>query len=245
MLDRNLELFKSRLCVAKGKKIDRPVSRRELGWDEGGCHARSRVGWASRVGKVEACPRRAVRTVSGANDGDVTGGRLHTTRHPPRKRRIQYAAASRLKHNRLWTTGSPAFAGDDSRGRAQTHFAISRRHVARALCFIAALERERAQGKPGARCTRGLVCKSCTKKTHTSIQVQRRHPDFPCAVVSTGLYRALPGDRAFLPPSPLRTCVSQELDASVGASGPHGFALRRSHARQSQLPRPPHPTARS
>ena len=29
-------------------------------------------------------------------------------------RGIQYAAAYRLKHNRLWNTGSPAFAGDDS-----------------------------------------------------------------------------------------------------------------------------------
>jgi hypothetical protein len=29
-------------------------------------------------------------------------------------RAIQYAAASRLKHKRLWNTGSPAFAGDDS-----------------------------------------------------------------------------------------------------------------------------------
>jgi hypothetical protein len=29
-------------------------------------------------------------------------------------RAIQYAATSRLKHNRLWNTGSPAFAGDDS-----------------------------------------------------------------------------------------------------------------------------------
>src|SRR5690242_16275300 len=29
-------------------------------------------------------------------------------------RAIQYAAASRLKHWRLWNTGSPAFAGDDT-----------------------------------------------------------------------------------------------------------------------------------
>jgi hypothetical protein len=27
---------------------------------------------------------------------------------------IQYAAAPRFKHNGLWTTGSPAFAGDDN-----------------------------------------------------------------------------------------------------------------------------------
>ncbi len=40
----------------------------------------------------------------------------------------------------------------------------------------------RAQGMPGARCTRGLVCKM-EKKTHTSIQVQRRQSDIPCAMV--------------------------------------------------------------
>jgi hypothetical protein len=39
-----------------------------------------------------------------------------------------------------------------------------------------------------------------------------------------GLFRALPGDRAFLPPSPAGK--SRRLDASVGAPGPHGFAVR-------------------
>jgi len=82
------------------------------------------------------------------------------------------------------------------------------------------------------------------KKTHTSIQVQRRHPGLPCAMVY-GLLRALPGDRAFLPPSSTRSFASRELDTSVGVSGPHGFTVRSSRARQSQLSRPPHPTARS
>ena len=36
---------------------------------------------------------------------------------------------------------------------------------------------------PGARCTRGLVCKDALNKTHTSIQVQRRQSDIPCAMV--------------------------------------------------------------
>ena len=35
---------------------------------------------------------------------------------------------------------------------------------------------------PGARCTRGLVCKLC-EETHTSIQVQRKHSGIPCAMV--------------------------------------------------------------
>jgi len=40
-----------------------------------------------------------------------------------------------------------------------------------------------------------------------------------------GLFRALPGDRAWLSPSSCETCFAQ-LDASVEASGPHGFAVR-------------------
>jgi len=33
---------------------------------------------------------------------------------PRLDRGIQYAAASRLGHDRLWNTGPPTFAGDDS-----------------------------------------------------------------------------------------------------------------------------------
>ena len=40
-----------------------------------------------------------------------------------------------------------------------------------------------------------------------------------------GLFRALPGDRACLPPSPAKVAF-HELDASVGAPGPHDFAVR-------------------
>jgi hypothetical protein len=54
------------------------------------------------------------------------------------------------------------------------------------------------------------------------------------------LFRALPGDRAFLPPS-LSRIAPQKLDASVGASGPHGFAVRVGAARLEAPSRPPHP----
>jgi len=57
------------------------------------------------------------------------------------------------------------------------------------------------------------------KTKHTSV-VATGSPDqsgLPCAMVLTA-YSALPGDRAFLPPSPPRSFASQELDASVGAS---------------------------
>ena len=45
---------------------------------------------------------------------------------------------------------------------------------------------------PGARCTRGLVCKR-SGRTHTSIQGNGEHPTFP-AQWFDGLCRALPGD---------------------------------------------------
>src|ERR1700760_2644126 len=59
------------------------------------------------------------------------------------------------------------------------------------------------------------------------------HPAFP-AQWFYGLLRALPGDRALLPPSPPRR-LPRELDASVGASEPHDFAVRVGAVRQERL----------
>src|SRR6201992_783843 len=59
------------------------------------------------------------------------------------------------------------------------------------------------------------------------------HPAFP-AQWCYGLLRDLPGDRAFLPPSPPGR-LPRRLDASVGASGPHDFAVHVSAVRQERL----------
>jgi hypothetical protein len=45
------------------------------------------------------------------------------------------------------------------------------------------------------------------------------------------LYRALPGDRALLPPS--SAGLTRDLNASVGAPGPHAFAVRAQHRSSS------------
>src|SRR5258706_1458102 len=62
------------------------------------------------------------------------------------------------------------------------------------------LAQQRAQGMPGAQCTRSLVCKKQTHERshhgHTG-----NHPAFP-AQWFYGLLRALPGDQACLTPSP-------------------------------------------
>ena len=101
---------------------------------------------------------------------------------------------------------------------------------------------------PAARCARGVYelsphenrgrreyraldapAASRAKKTkHTSVVTTGPPgtPGIPCAMVY-GLLRALPGDRAFLSPS-LAEIGFRQLDASVGASGPHDFAVRKS-----------------
>jgi hypothetical protein len=107
-------------------------------------------------------------------------------------RGIQYAAAFRFNHWRLWNTGSPAFAGDDVNMTSR-----SRGAFVPEVCWITFRPLcQRAQGRPGARCTRGLVC-NCAQKTRTRAYRYRRSiPAFPAQWLY-GLLRALPGERLF------------------------------------------------
>jgi hypothetical protein len=81
------------------------------------------------------------------------------------------------------------------------------------------------------------------RKKQTHELVTTGSPDDPAfpAQWFYGLFRALPGDRAFLPPSP-RESLAAKLGANVGAPGPHGFAVRnaRSFVLRAAL-RPPRP----
>jgi hypothetical protein len=79
-------------------------------------------------------------------------------------------------------------------GLRQTQLRIPAALVAPGLLLIvvprktegAGAPQERAQGRPGARCTRGLMCQNAhLQKVHTSIQVQRRASGLPCAMVLT------------------------------------------------------------
>ena len=106
--------------------------------------------------------------------------------------------------------------------------------------------KQRAQGKPGVRCTRSRACSvESTRVSHHrftgNIRLSPRNG-------FNGLLRALPGDRACLSPSLTNNSVN--LNASVGASGPHDFAVRNSIIRprafaRLTLPRPPHPAPTS
>src|ERR1700674_1659081 len=74
----------------------------------------------------------------------------------------------------------------------------------RELCIKHVPHKKRAQGKPGARCTRSLACESTS---------------FVLSPV-TGLSCHRHPQEAF---------ASRELDASVGSSGPPDFAVRLRH----------------
>src|SRR5258706_12887235 len=87
-------------------------------------------------------------------------------------------------------------------------------------------------GKAGRRSARSRACSVVTKRVshhgHTGITRLSPRNGF------NGFLRALPGDRALLPPSSRGTNPAK-LDASVGASGPHDFAVRISIIRPRTL----------
>jgi hypothetical protein len=80
------------------------------------------------------------------------------------------------------------------------------------------------------------------KKTHTSIQVQRKQSGLPCAMVLTVSFVLSPVT-GFLATVISEKLASQKLDASIGASGPHDFAVRLTRRSSIAHPRPPHPAA--
>jgi hypothetical protein len=95
---------------------------------------------------------------------------------------------------------------------------------------------------PDARCTRGPVAK-WVKKTHTSIQVQRRAIRHSLRNGFTA-YIALPGVSGFLAPVASRKLAlrpgrafapPKDLTPTIEASDPHDFAVRLGTARRHVL----------
>jgi hypothetical protein len=98
--------------------------------------------------------------------------------------------------------------------------AISRRDAPEP-CMKRWPSKQRAQGKPGARCTRSLACEVIK---HTSVVTAgfTGIPGLPCAMVLTAYFVISPvtGFIATV------ACGPRKLDTSIGASGPHDFAVR-------------------
>jgi hypothetical protein len=103
----------------------------------------------------------------------------------------------------------------------------------------------RAQGRPGARCTRGLMCQDAHSKKRTrAYRFSGSSPAFPAQWLY-GLYRALPGETWLAcHRRPQEARASQELDTCHRGVRTTRLCRPLDHARQSQLSRPSHPTAR-
>jgi hypothetical protein len=82
---------------------------------------------------------------------------------------------------------------------------------------------QRAQGRPGARCTRGLACDLRKQNCTRAYRYRRSIPAFPAQWLY-GLLRALPGERLFC--LRRRADTSAQLSASTAAPEPHDFAVR-------------------
>jgi hypothetical protein len=118
------------------------------------------------------------------------------------------------------------------------------RHVTPEFCkTFRPRRKQRAQGKPGARCTRGLVCNVRKRKRTRAYRSSGGIPAFPARWV-TAYFVISPVNGSFATVIP-RKLASQELSASTAAPGPHDFAVRVRRQRQLHHSRPPHLTARS
>ena len=91
---------------------------------------------------------------------------------------------------------------------------------------ISAPDRRRGRREDRMRAAPAVSCAKSRRKRTRAYRFSGGNPAFP-ARWCYGLLRALPGDRALLPPSfarrGSRLC---ELGASIGAPGPHDFAVR-------------------
>jgi hypothetical protein len=119
---------------------------------------------------------------------------------------------------------SPAMTTADSRVNCLTDTPPrSRRMRASFAARFARLKHQRAQGMPGARCARSLACKI---KKHTSIvtTVTPGSPGIPRAMVLTVSFVLFPVTGLVCHRRQRK--YFRQLDASVGASEPHDFAVR-------------------
>jgi hypothetical protein len=120
---------------------------------------------------------------------------------------------------------------------------------------LAILKRGRREDRVHA--APAVSCASCASRKRTrAYRFSGGSPAFP-AQWFYGFLRALPGDRLCCHRRQRDAKHHRQLDASVGASGPHDFAVRshpsppkgfaglgivrRAHQARPTLPRPPHP----
>jgi hypothetical protein len=114
------------------------------------------------------------------------------------------------------------------------------RGAKRPSCAGTCPRKQRARGRPGARCTRGLMCKMHKAKRTRAYRFSGGSPAFP-AQWFYGLFRALPGDRLSCHRrSPRSVSFLGNLTPASGRQD-HTTSPSASVHSSRALPRPPHP----
>src|SRR5882672_426048 len=112
-------------------------------------------------------------------------------------------------------------------------FAFSRRNPPEACIFVCPLRNQRAQGRPGSCCTRGLACdlrkQNCTRAYRAA---ETLRPSLRNGFTAYFVLFPVNGSFATVIPKKL---ASRELDASTATSEPHDFAVRFTRLRLCAL----------
>ena len=196
---------------------------------------RARSVWSTRTRPRPAVAGPAFRSES--------RGRVRPIYVAARAKRGRIAAIARAasRFNRAMPLMRHRTCTADDNGYSR----ISRRCTRPRFASSFALLKVRGRREDRVLAAPAVSCAICANRTRTrAYRFSGNTPAFPAQWLY-GLLRALPGERLFLPPSLREKLASSRLDASTAASGPHDFAVRLSHTRQSQLSRPSHLTARS
>jgi hypothetical protein len=91
-----------------------------------------------------------------------------------------------------------------------------------------------------------VPCAKVDKKTHTSIQVQRKQSGLPCAMALRLISCSPRRDQSLLVTViPKKRELLANLTPAIGASGPHDFAVRVTRRSSKAHPRPPLPAPTS
>ena len=140
----------------------------------------------------------------------------------------------------------PCVRRDDKRGfnfsnNSRHTFAFSQRIAPEVCSKIPALSKMRAQGMPGARCARGLVCNDSVRCAHEHTGhtgIARHSPRNGLRLITCSPRR--PG---FLPPSSAR--LSANLTPASGCRAHTSSPSARKRCRLKHPSRPPQPAPRT
>jgi hypothetical protein len=167
-----------------------------------------------------------------------------TTAVIPAKAGIQYAASSRFHRRRLGILDRPL-------SRTMTNACILATAFARVLQNYSPQKRGRSATLKGGRRedrVRAAPAVSCAnrriKKRTRAYRFSGGNPAFPARWFTAYIVLSPARPGLFVTVIPRKRELPRNLTPAIGASGPHDFTVRKSCARQSQLKRPPHPTAR-